>query len=112
MEKSKIVGVISDRDVLKEISPYVGTAAELNRDIATTKKRAHQIMSRQPICVLETASIFEAIQLILKHSISCLPVIDEKNKLCGIVSWKDLLRRFMEELRDADDGTLIDFKAL
>ena len=32
VDGEKIVGIISDRDFLKSISPYVGTMSETNRD--------------------------------------------------------------------------------
>ncbi len=47
----RLMGVISDRDLLKSISPFVDTLSETSRDSATLQKRAHQIMSRKPISV-------------------------------------------------------------
>ena len=44
VDEGKIVGIISDRDFFKAISPFVGTLSETNRDQATLEKRAHQIM--------------------------------------------------------------------
>ena len=37
----RLMGVISDRDLLKAISPYVGTFSETSHDLATLQKRAH-----------------------------------------------------------------------
>ena len=51
------IGVISDRDLLKALSPYIGTATETSRDVATLNKRAHQIMSRKPITIGPQAGI-------------------------------------------------------
>ena len=39
-------GVISHRDLLKHLSPFVGTLSEAKRDAWTLEKRVHQIMSR------------------------------------------------------------------
>ena len=36
IEDNSLIGVISDRDVLKSISPYAGTASELPRDAGTS----------------------------------------------------------------------------
>ncbi|HQW91146.1 MAG TPA: CBS domain-containing protein, partial [Nitrospira sp.] len=41
-----LLGIISDRDLLKAVSPHIGTLSETDRDRATLNKRAHQIMSR------------------------------------------------------------------
>lgn len=88
----KLCGVISDRDLLRAISPYVGTPSETTRDSATLKKHAHQIMSRSLRTLRPEASIEEAIQLLLDHRISCIPIVDEGFKAVGIVSWRDVLK--------------------
>src|ERR1700761_1518355 len=82
----KLIGVISDRDLLRALSPYVGTASENARDLATLKKRAHQIMTRQPVTLSPEAGVSEAIELFLGHRVSCIPVVDELFRPVGIVS--------------------------
>jgi acetoin utilization protein AcuB len=91
-ENHKLTGVVSDRDLLRAISPYVGSAAETERDLATLNKRVHQIMSRQPITLRAQSTVAEAARLLLAHRISCIPIVDEETKPVGIVSWRDLLR--------------------
>ena len=52
VEDEVLVGVISGRDLLRAISPYLDTRdAEMNRDTETLNRRAHQIMSRHPITI-------------------------------------------------------------
>jgi CBS domain-containing protein len=55
--------------------------------------RAHQIMTRDVITVTADASIAEAANLMLRHHISGLPVVDEAGRLTGIVTESDFLRR-------------------
>lgn len=100
MEKDELVGVISDRDVLKTLSPFLNTASEQSRDVKTLSKRAHQIMSRTPITATEDMPIENAIELLVEESISCLPVVDETGKLVGVVTWKDILRNVRCEGKD------------
>jgi acetoin utilization protein AcuB len=88
----KLCGVISDRDLLRAISPYVGTISETARDSATLNKRAHQIMTRAPLTLGPDASVADAIQLFLGHRVSCIPVVDGGSTALGIVSWRDVLR--------------------
>ena len=85
-------GVVSDRDLLRALSPYVGTAAETTRDIASLNKRVHQIMSRQPITLKADGTVDDAIALLLDHRISCVPIVDDQFRPVGIVSWRDILR--------------------
>ncbi len=91
----ELLGIISDRDLLKALSPYVGTISETDRDRATLNKRAHQIMSRKLITVETDTTVEAAAQLLLEHRISCLPVVTTDGQLEGIVTWRDLLRKYL-----------------
>ena len=87
----RLMGVISDRDLLKGMSPFVDTLSETTRDLATLQKRAHQIMSRKPISVLKDVTVQSAAETLLSNNISCLPVTNEEGDVEGILTWKDLL---------------------
>ena len=88
----KLLGVLSDRDLLKALSPNIGTAAETTRDAATLNKRAHQIMTRQPVTIAQDAEIYDAIDIFNKYNISCILVVDDEGKAVGIISWRDILK--------------------
>ncbi len=94
VESEKLFGVISDRDLLKALSPYIGTASETERDAATLNKKAHQIMTRKPVVVGQSAGIYDAIEIFNNHNISCIPVVDDEFKPVGIISWRDILKKF------------------
>jgi len=89
---TKLVGVISDRDLLKAISPYANSLAELPRDAATFRKKAHQIMSRNPITINSDANVLEAAHSFIANKISCLPVLDKDGHIAGILTWRDILK--------------------
>jgi CBS domain-containing protein len=55
--------------------------------------RAHQIMTKDVLTVAPDASILEAARLMLERHISGLPVLDKDEKLIGIVSEGDFIRR-------------------
>ncbi len=93
---NKLVGVISDRDLLKALSPNINSAAVTAKDLACLNKKAHQIMSRHPITLLTTASIKDAVQTFNQHKISCIPIVDQNNKVQGIVTWRDVMRKLAE----------------
>ena len=91
-----LLGIISDRDLLKAVSPHIGTLSETDRDRATLNKRAHQIMSRKLITVRADTSVEVAARLLLEHRVSCLPVVTTDGALEGIVTWRDLLRAYLQ----------------
>lgn len=55
--------------------------------------RAHQIMTRKVVFVTPEHSVFQAANLMLRHQVSGLPVVDQTGVVVGIVSEGDFLRR-------------------
>jgi len=49
-------------------------------------------MSRRPITLHPHSALAEAVNLLLAHRISCIPIVDGENKPVGIVSWRDVLK--------------------
>jgi acetoin utilization protein AcuB len=96
VEGNKLVGVISDRDVLKAISPFIGTLSEHTHDLVTLNKKAHQIMNHKPITVFNDTSLHAAATIMLNNNISCLPVVSPEGGIEGIVTWKDILRYYVK----------------
>lgn len=92
VETGRLVGVVSDRDLFRAISPNIDTAAETAKDRATLHKYIHQIMSREPIHLPSGASINEAIAILAEQPISCIPIVGAQRQPVGIVSWRDILR--------------------
>jgi len=93
--EKRLVGVISDRDLLKQLSPNIDTDRATDREMAVLRKRAHHIMSRKPVSVSKNITLKEAAVTLLSNNISCLPVVDENGCLDGVVSWKDILRHLV-----------------
>ena len=52
---------------------------------------AKEIMTSEVIVVEETAAISEAVELMLSHNISGIPVVDEQGRLSGMLSESDLI---------------------
>lgn len=92
VDANKLCGIISDRDLLKSLSPNLGTLAESSNDLSSLNKKAHQIMSRHPITIDADASIHTAIILFNKHKLSCFPVINAQHNPVGILSWRDIFK--------------------
>jgi len=90
-ERNKLVGVISDRDLLKHLSPFINKMAERPQDLATLQKRAHQVMTRELVTASPDEPIENAGRRMLEASVSCLPVVDDRQRPVGFVSWRDLL---------------------
>lgn len=90
-KEKKLVGIISDRDFIKAMSPFLHSLSEREQDRATLNTKAHRIMTRNPLTATQETSIEQASKLLVKNNISCLPVIDAGGEIEGIVTWKDIL---------------------
>lgn len=92
VENKEVVGVLSDRDLLKVLSPKTESITATEQDLATLKKKVHQAMSRELVTIKADATIYEAISLFNEEHVSCLPVVDELGKPLGILTWRDILK--------------------
>jgi acetoin utilization protein AcuB len=92
VEGEELIGVVSDRDLLKAMSPNIDTPLETPDDTLTLEKRVYQIMSTNLIVLTDDACVGDAVNTFNNHSISCIPVVDRQQKPVGIISWRDILK--------------------
>jgi len=59
-------------------------------------KRSESGMIQDPITLIETAKVGDALQIMSEHKIGGIPVVDSVNKLVGIVTNRDL--RFQKDM--------------
>ncbi len=91
VENDRLVGVISDRDVLHALSPFLETMHEQPRDVHTLEIHAHEIMSRNPLTVSPDTTIAKATALLLSNNISSLPILED-DTIVGIITSRDILQ--------------------
>ena len=96
IENNQLQGVISDRDLLRCLSPFLGTDAEAVRDAKTINQRAHQIMTRSPITIPPNFLVRDALLLMIENNIGCLPVLEE-SLIKGIFTWHDGVKALLAE---------------
>jgi acetoin utilization protein AcuB len=84
----QLVGVISDRDVLRALA----------RNPNARSKSLDQIMTQNPVTVRRNTPIGEAVSKIVSKRINCLPVVEENGSVCGIVTSTDLLKSYQQLL--------------
>ncbi len=104
LDRGQMIAVISDRDVLRALSPFLGTIGEQTRDTRTLLKPVYQLATYHPVTVRDDATVAEASALMLNHEISCLPVLDAGGRLVGVVTTRDLMRGMLGGLTDSHAG--------
>ena len=89
----ELLGIISDRDLLKAVSPHIGTLSETDRP-ATLNKRVHQIMSRKLITPQPTRLWKPQPDCCLSIACPASPSSQRQGFSKGIITWRDLLREY------------------
>jgi acetoin utilization protein AcuB len=100
VDKGRIIGIVTLGD-MREASPSDATSLsvyELN--YLLVKLTIDQIMTREPITIAPSAQIYEAADLMLRHKIGGLPVV-EGGKLIGMITESDIFRVLVQEAKQA-----------
>lgn len=86
---NKLVGILAERDLLLAAAHYLQTPV-----------RAGEVMHRDVITASPDLPLEEAARRMLAHNIGCLPVVDDENRLLGIITESDLFRALINVLSD------------
>jgi len=81
VEGDHVVGVISKNDLLVAAANY--GSAEVPVD---------EIMSVAPVCVTENSQLKSAARLLVLNHIGCLPVLNTRKMLVGIITETDIFK--------------------
>ncbi len=98
VDKGKLVGIVSDRRIAAA-SPSAATSLsvwELNN--LMSKMTVGDIMTKSVISISQDTTAESALALGQEHGVGALPVLDEKNRLVGIVTTNDFVYRIMNPL--------------
>ncbi len=77
----KLIGIITDGDIRRVISK--------NQPIYD--QNVEEVMTRDPLSIKATAPVFDALNIMEHHQITVLPVINDENKVQGIIHLHDIL---------------------
>lgn len=90
VKEGELVGIITDRDLRQ----HTGFLDRTKVDVA---------MAENLITVNPQSTLEEAAQLLLKHKIGALPVVENK-KLVGIITTSDILQAFLDVMGASEEG--------
>jgi len=92
MKQGKLVGIVTDRD-LKRASASDATSLEIHELLYLISKiKVKDVMTKNPITVPLDYTIEETAEVLLKHKISGVPVVDHHGNIVGIITQNDIFR--------------------
>ncbi|MCZ0983210.1 CBS domain-containing protein [Streptomyces diastatochromogenes] len=104
-EENRVVGVVSEGDLLRKTAdraagpedmPAVPGLEAWERAKAEGT-RAEELMSAPPVCARPEWTVVEAARLMEVQGVKRLVVVDDEDRLIGVVSRRDLLGIFLRE---------------
>lgn len=103
VEKNKLVGVLSDRDLKKIMGPRkkVVTDKDTGTQFTVHARRVRTIMHRGVMTIGPDEQAADAAAIMAKRKIGCLPVV-KKDKLVGIITATDILRAYVKLSHEVD----------
>ena len=117
-EQARFLGMVSDRDILRNL-PFAGRrppspSKNFREHLFATdswtenlQQPLESIMVRKVLHILPGCSICETAEILYQKKISCLPVVDEQEKLRGIVTVADLMRALLDAYEPIEKTSLI-----
>ncbi|MGW1605613.1 CBS domain-containing protein [Streptomyces eurythermus] len=111
------MGVVSEADLLRKCAEQADPTGrvpiphlEAWERAKAEGSRAEELMSAPAVCARAEWTVVEAARLMETQNVKRLPVVDEADRLLGIVSRGDLLRVFLrrdEAIREEIDADLL-----
>lgn len=111
----KVVGIVTERDLAvreKEIPPpaavnllgsvvYLGDMEKYNQRLRKKLGQlATDVMTSPAMTLNETATLSEVLEFMERHGVNRVPIVDNRDKLCGIVTRTDIIKELIKEGRD------------
>ena len=82
--EGKLVGLLSEREILRKIEAKEG------------RKSLKEVVSKETLCADEGTNLNEVIQVFFEENLDAVPIIDDEQKVLGILSKNELLQTMVK----------------
>jgi CBS domain-containing protein len=96
VKEGKLIGLVSHRDLIRALARH-------ERRPGSPPVQVRDIMTRSPETLRPRSSVREAIHKLLDHKFGCVPVVEDGDRLVGIITETDLIR-LADRLLDREEG--------
>ena len=95
-DAGQVVGIITDRDVKLASPSEASTLSRYEASYLLSRIKVKDVMTRNVKTVYATADLADVAALMYRDHIASVPVMDEENNLCGIVTDSDVFRALVD----------------
>ena len=101
----RVMGIITDGDVGRTSPSDASTLSRYEANYLLSRLKVRDVMTRDVITVRDNSAIEDVAYILYK--INALPVVNEDNRLCGIITDSDIFRAFVTIMGIAKSCTRI-----
>ena len=108
----KVIGIVTDEDMLVRagIQQRLSVALRLPKEareqqlaeLESSTTQVQEVMSKPVITILHNETLARAVSLMVKSGLKRLPVVDDDEKLVGVLSRLDILRQVVDAPMNQD----------
>lgn len=110
-EKAKIVGIISQKDILEYFMELLqgGMSKEI-RDSELDGTTVERLMTQTPVTVRESETFGFALELFIQKGFHILPVVNDNGNIVGIITFDTLLFELKKMMNKSKKKSRFDFE--
>jgi len=96
LDHGKLVGIVSEKDLLYASPSPASSLNVYEMTNLLSKLKVKSVMSKAPQTIHATDLVEDAARMMRDNDVGGLPVIDENDDLCGIITESDVFRLFVD----------------
>lgn len=97
--ENRVVGIVSQRDLFHATASSVLKLSQEKEQEWMHSIKVRDVMSPEVTTINHEAGMTEAVDKLVTQKFGCLPVVDEQDKLVGLLTETDCLRCFHDLLK-------------
>lgn len=91
LEHGQLVGILTERDLWRYTPTMLAPPSPQEYNRLFEETTVGKVMTREPRTIAPQAPLADAVELLFRNGLGCLPVIED-NQLVGIITVRDMLR--------------------
>ncbi|MDQ7028599.1 MAG: CBS and ACT domain-containing protein [Ardenticatenia bacterium] len=100
----RLVGIVSERDLLYASPSPASSLSIWEMNYLLAQLKIEEIMTTPVITTTPETPIEDAAHLMVTHKVGGLPVVDDENRVVGVITETDIFKTFVEMLSGGEQG--------
>ncbi len=97
MQEGQLVGLVTRTDMVRVEPSRFASPKNQEQSLSVLLQSVEKIMTRQIFTTTPQANLITVAKTMLENKIHCLPVLNDEEKICGIITDSDLFRMVVKK---------------